>query len=306
MIDEILVFTDESLSEVEQWRQGLKRSRLDISPVIAPQNIRIYPFSGEIPKLKSTIIAALGSYLEEISWREVGKGDSRHQWLVAIATTSLDIEVVSSIQYLLTTLSIFTGDNTGLLNFPQCVIITTISPPALGQYSYASSLPSECFNSQDYEHFLQYLSPSLPTKVVYLPSHCIDIFHPVSSSTSSLLSCLECKILLNQALRLVAPINLHHLEANHPSSISSTASDKDCHSVLEITDMSDLPAEMKQVLNSFSYEIAGSLVFDLQVDVESSIFTLGKTSSLLGKVLKVIISQLIGSSNSLLFFMSCD
>lgn len=52
----------------------------------------------------------------------------------------------------------------------------------------------------------------------------------------------------------------------------------------------DLPPEVRTQLKSLAFEIAGSCVFDLNIDPRNSIFSLGKTSSLLGHNVMVILN----------------
>jgi hypothetical protein len=306
-INASLVFVDESFAEMSQW-QGRHRVHQVPNPIINHENIQIYPLTSDMADMKTTIISVLSEYLEETNWQgnhDCDNNVSGQQWLIVIATASLDIEVISSIQYLLTTLSIFTGENHGrLLTVPHCVIVTTISPPAMNQYSYITASPSSPQitsstrnghnNLQqdiptEYARFLEYLSPALPTQVLYWPRHSMDLLHhlasdQVSNPTSS--PPLQLNIITNQDLREIRPMTLHHLETKYRVSGMNSVTDEPFQSIWELT-AADLPQEVKQSLKSFAYELAGTLIFDLGLDVSSSIFTLGKTSSLVGHSLQV-------------------
>eukprot|EP01034_Spumella_vulgaris_P043111 gene43111-53510_t len=53
----------------------------------------------------------------------------------------------------------------------------------------------------------------------------------------------------------------------------------------------DLPSDLKRELKTLSHEVAGALMFDLGLDPSSSLFALGKTSSLVGHNLLPILEN---------------
>jgi hypothetical protein len=243
-------------------------------------------------------------FSELIKWRDEGTS-SDFTPIFPLDTNPLDMQLVQSyacqgVTFCLSsvTVNVLRKIKSTLLlsKASEVIVLMTTSPDAFKALISSLQLqlqflspPSK--NNDDYNSYkwLQtFLEPAAVT-VVHYPVHCFPILTPSTPS-------------INEAN--VAVANIHHCEVYNLSSIS-------CRNVMplslhnigmwkindQIQSIRDLPAgdvppQHSSRLKSFAHELAGALIFDLELDPTSSINALGKSSSLIGHHMQPLLGAL--------------
>jgi len=119
-------------------------------------------------------------------------------------------------------------------------------------------------------------------KVLFLDRHCFHLLSPPSDTASpARQQKLGLFLLASAACRDVCPLSLHQLGAWDPAVAGE-------QSVAEAV-VEDLTPPQRATLKHLAHEIAAASVFDLGLDPTSSIFTMGKTSALVGHTLQQLL-----------------
>ena len=183
----------------------------------------------------------------------------------------------------------------------DAIILTLVSPDAFKSISDSSqfliqlqpgSETTTASKERSYDFLRSFLKPEC-VDIVYYPVHCFPVLssskcerHEVASTRN------QCELfnLASPMCRDIKPLTLHGIGQWNVN-----------ENIKHISDVSagDIPIQNSVKLKTFAHELAGTLIFDLGLDPSSSIYALGITSSLVGRYLQPLLTNLGKTRSSL-------
>ena len=184
----------------------------------------------------------------------------------------------------------------------DAIILTLVSPDAFKSISESSqfliqlqpgSETTTASKERSYDFMRSFLKPEC-VDIVYYPVHCFPVLPPFhyerDESNASIRNHCELFNLASPMCRDIKPLTLHGIGQWNIN-----------ENIKYISDISagDIPIQNSVKLKTFAHELAGTLIFDLGLDPSSSIFALGITSSLIGRYLQPLLTNLGKTRSSL-------
>ena len=178
----------------------------------------------------------------------------------------------------------------------DAIILTLVSPDAFKAVSDSSqfliqlqpgSETTTASKERSYDFLRSYLKPEC-VDIVYYPVHCFPVLSSSKcerhdSKVASTRNQCELFNLSSPMCRDIKPLTLHGIGQWNVN-----------ENIKHISDVSagDIPIQNSVKLKTFAHELAGTLIFDLGLDPSSSIYALGITSSLVGRYLQPLLTNL--------------
>ena len=309
-----MVFVDDSCSEVLKWNHRIK----------ADQEHHYMLFNFSVNSLDSIILRekedkdgsmlSATDLLEEKAFKQKVKISCPQRLIFIISSASINSTALQKIRSII---SLCECDKL------ETTILASVSPDML---PLLMDFDDRTTSSSGYEVLRKFLEPSR-VQVLYVPLHsyCLIDEHDYSTSnkteakTTSTRNCdFNVTILSSFRCKSLRPLCLRDIDSNSNSNSNSNANSnansnsssssnansnsnqKNMHEKkAKLHDLlaTDLPSKAKRDIKLVSTELAGSLIYDLNLDCSNSIYAMGKSSSFIGHNILPIIENLLKKSS---------